>query len=385
MIIGGGPDHTNDDIYPRIMELAGGREARIGIINTSNIAPRVTGAEYVNDFNVFGTEKYGAKDGGYGCFIDITNAPDDCNFKEASYSREVIELIESCTGFYFPGGDQNRVIEALFNIYGEPTPALAAVLEVYRDGGVIAGTSSGAAMLCNPMLISGVSFTSIYYVKGADTGALHEYNRYDDLALIGGMGIIRDAIVDPHMIKRGRIGRLIVAMLDAGKRFGYGVGEVTAMVIDDSGDIEVVGEKGVIIIDIKDAEWDQTKPFIRIENIRLHILGHGDRFFADYGEVEPSEDKLRASAQLFDDMMRKRTAIHLFAPMLKEYPYRRREVGGAYCFEGASFDLDVLFRFAITCDSKTRAYYGNIEEPESYCIENLRLDIIPQRIYTEEF
>jgi len=47
--------------------------------------------------------------------------------------------------------------------------------------------------------------------------------------------------------------------------------------------------------------------------------------------------------------------------------------------------MDVMFRFAITNDSNTLAYYGNIEEPESYCIEGLKLDIIPLRIYTEEF
>ncbi|MFA6074757.1 MAG: cyanophycinase [Negativicutes bacterium] len=385
MLIGGGPDHKHKDIYPKIIELSGGAAALVGIINTSNINPKATGAEYVADFEAFGTSGFGAKESPYAVNIDITNAPEDCNYKEAVYDRAIIEQMEKCTGFYFPGGDQNRVIEAFFNSNGGPTPALEAVFKIWRDGGVIAGTSSGAAMMCNPMLISGVSFTSLYYVKGAETGALHDYNRYDDLALIGGMGVVQDAIVDPHMVKRGRIGRLIVAMLDAGKRFGYGVGEVTGMILDTNGNIEVIGDNGVVIVDMAEAEWDQTKPFIRIENIRLHFLANGDKFESKAGQINPSTEKICASMQLFDDMMKKRIANHLFAPMLREYPYRKRPVGDSYCFDSVSFDMDVMFRFAITNDSKTLAYYGNIEEPESYCIENLKLDIIPMRIYTEEF
>ena len=385
MLIGGGPDHKHKDIYPKIIELSGGASALVGIINTSNIDPKATGVEYVADFETFGTANFGAKDTPYAVNIDVTNAPEDCNYKEAVYDRAIIEQLEKCTGFYFPGGDQNRVIEAFFNSHGDPTPALEAIFKKWRDGGVIAGTSSGAAMMCNPMLISGVSFTSLYYVKGADTGALHDYNRYDDLALVGGMGVVKDAIIDPHMVKRGRIGRLIVAMLDAGKRFGYGVGEVTGMTLDTNGNIEVVGDNGIVVVDMAEAEWDQTKPFIRVENVRLHFLADGDKFISKNGEIVPSATKSRASMQLFDDMMKQRTASHLFAPMLREYPYRKRPVGDSYCYDSVSFDMDVIFRFAITNDSKTLAYYGNIEEPESYCIESLRLDIIPLRIYSEEF
>lgn len=385
MLIGGGPDHEHKDIYPKIIELSGGKSALIGVINTSNINPKATGAEYVTDFESFGAAAFGEKSTPYAVNIDVTNAPEDSNYKEAVYDRAIVEQISKCTGFYFPGGDQNRVIEAFFNSYGDPTPALDAVFKVWRDGGVIAGTSSGAAMMCNPMLISGVSFTSLYYVKGAETGALHDYNRYDDLALVGGMGVVRDAIIDPHMVKRGRIGRLIVAMLDAEKRFGYGVGEVTGMVLDNDGNIEVVGDNGVVIVDLGEAEWDQTKPFMRIENVRLHFLGNGDKFDSKNGEIEPAREKIKASMQLFDDMMKKRVASHLLAPMLREYPYRKRPFGDAYCFDAASFDLDVMFRFAVTNDSQTLAYYGNIEEPETYCIESLRLDILPLRIYSEEF
>ena len=52
---------------------------------------------------------------------------------------------------FFTGGDQKRITKALRNEDGENTPLLEAIWEVYNEGGVIAGTSAGAAVLSRVM------------------------------------------------------------------------------------------------------------------------------------------------------------------------------------------------------------------------------------------
>ena len=61
---------------------------------------------------------------------------------------------------FFTGGDQLRLTSQL----GE-TPVFQAIQKLYHDGGVVAGTSAGASVLSDTMLVSGESGAS---PKGGD-------------------------------------------------------------------------------------------------------------------------------------------------------------------------------------------------------------------------
>ena len=61
----------------------------------------------------------------------------------------VLEQIRACTGLYIAGGDQRMVAQALLGRDGRGTPALAVIREVYERGGVVAGSSAGAAVMPN--------------------------------------------------------------------------------------------------------------------------------------------------------------------------------------------------------------------------------------------
>ncbi|MEG6783495.1 hypothetical protein V2A39_31555, partial [Pseudomonas aeruginosa] len=78
-------------------------------------------------------------------------------------------------------------------------PMLDAIWEVYRKGGVVAGTSAGAAIMSAVMVRDGPSIIDI--LKG----------RFADGKQIGrGLGFVGPKLfVDQHFLKRGRFGRMI--------------------------------------------------------------------------------------------------------------------------------------------------------------------------------
>ena len=82
--------------------------------------------------------------------IDIT----PINADKQANNPEVVTRIRGCTGLFFAGGDQLRIARAFLGPEGKGTPALDAAREVYDRGGVIAGTSAGAAMQSEVMISS---------------------------------------------------------------------------------------------------------------------------------------------------------------------------------------------------------------------------------------
>ena len=66
-------------------------------------------------------------------------------------------------------------------------------------------------------------------------------------------------MLDQHFIKRGRLGRLVVAMASAGVRRGFGIDENTALVIEGAAG-RVCGEYGVMFVDMGPASVDAGGP-----------------------------------------------------------------------------------------------------------------------------
>src|SRR3546814_18444502 len=66
------------------------------------------------------------------------------------------------------------------------------VRRLHLRGGVVAGTSAGASVMSETMLVRGSS---------------QESHRIGDLHMAPGLGLIRDVIIDTPFHERGRIGR----------------------------------------------------------------------------------------------------------------------------------------------------------------------------------
>lgn len=182
--------------------------------------------------------------------------------KEAS-SKKVQEVFEGATGVFFSGGDQLRITSQVGD-----TPVMRRVVQIYRAGGVIGGTSAGAAAMSETMLVKGTS---------------RESHRIGDLHMAPGLGLIQDVIIDQHFMERGRMGRLLGAIAQNPRMLGIGIDEDTGIVVSGQDEFRVVGNGAVYVVDgeqvsysnIADEEEDRA---LSLFGVQLHVLSHADTF-----------------------------------------------------------------------------------------------------------
>lgn len=97
-----------------------------------------------------------------------------------------------------------------------------------------------------------------------------------------GMGFLHSVVVDQHFAQRGRLGRLIAALLQQPAILGFGIDEDTAIVVD--GDkLTVVGRGALTVVDESEATYNNLDELLKDEamavcGVKLHILPQGFRF-----------------------------------------------------------------------------------------------------------
>ena len=101
-------------------------------------------------------------------------------------------------------------------------------------------------MMSQPMILGGTSIEAVVH------GVTDDPER-PGLLMGTGLGFFPFGMVDQHFIKRGRLGRLVVAMAGAGVRRGFGIDENTALLVEGAA-ARVCGEYGVMVIDIGPAQ-----------------------------------------------------------------------------------------------------------------------------------
>jgi cyanophycinase len=248
LIIGGAEDKEGDcKILREFLRCAGGTKAHIVIMTAATSLPGEVGDNYIRVFERLGAEDVRVLD---------TQTPEDAN------NPEYLEAIEQATGIFFTGGDQARIISCL-----KDTKLDAAMHKRYSEGIIIGGTSAGAAMMPDMMIIEGDSETN---------------PRVEVVAMGPGMGFLPNVVIDQHFAQRGRLGRLVTALLLQPAVLGFGIDENTAILV--SGDeLEVIGENAVTVIDESEKLHDNIDGRLKDEGLaicgaKLHILPHGYRF-----------------------------------------------------------------------------------------------------------
>jgi cyanophycinase len=176
--------------------------------------------------------------------------------------RDKLSVLDDAAGIFFSGGDQLRITSQIGD-----TGIEAKVRALYERGGVVAGTSAGASVMSETMLIKGTSKVT---------------HRIGDLHMAPGMGLMRDVIIDQHFAERGRFGRLIGAVAHNPRVLGLGIDEDTAAVIEEdcftvigSGAVYVVDGTGVSHSNLAEARPDRV---LSMHDVKVHVLGTGDRF-----------------------------------------------------------------------------------------------------------
>ena len=263
-VIGGRLEDDNGPVYTGLHALSGGR---ILVFPTASGEPELVGAETVAVFRAYG--------------FDVALAPVfGTDAAQAARRPEVAAMVRDYGSVFFTGGDQALIAAALAP-NGVDSPVLDAIRAVHAAGGLIAGSSAGAAIMSRVMIEGGTSLEAATYGVVTDPGR-------NGLLLGRGLDFFRWGIVDQHFIKRGRLGRLIVALAASGSRYGFGVDENTALFVDGSRGY-VMGEFGAFVLDMQGARQDRHRH--RIENVAFSYVDDGDAIDLDAGMVLPGPEK----------------------------------------------------------------------------------------------
>ncbi len=268
VIVGGGLADDNEDVYRSILE---GREGEgpLCVVPTASSRPRESMEGYVSTFD---------RHGGEGTATGVFLTTDD---PAAARSPETADRLRGCSGIFFTGGDQSRIVE-VFLPGGDTTQAFRAVRERFLTGAVVAGSSAGAAIMSNPMIAGGSSRGALEHGVRAREGG-------DGVWLRDGFGFFGPGLVDQHFLARGRIGRLLVASIRVRDvDWGFGVDENTALVVDGA-DARIEGASGVLWIDASDAVPESGDE--GATGVRLHLLGAGDQIDLAAGAVTAAGEK----------------------------------------------------------------------------------------------
>ena len=175
-----------------------------------------------------------------------------------------VRILDDAVGVFFTGGDQIKISSQIGD-----TPIFRRIREIYDDGGVIAGTSAGAAVMSETMLVDGGDEQS--HVIGGS------------VRMAPGLGLMGGVIIDQHFMERGRFGRLIGAVSQNPKNLGIGIDEQTAIVVERGNGFYVLGSGGVYVIDGTEVTYsnvaeEDLKKTLSIYDVRMHMLSQGDRY-----------------------------------------------------------------------------------------------------------
>jgi cyanophycinase len=361
VIIGGNLRPANGPVWERIIQLAGGKGARIAVFASASGTPERSGKSLVERLNSYGAKAF---------FVPVAVKLSGSNYQAAADDRGLAEAVRGASGAFFAGGDQSRITRALRHEDGSNTRVLDALWDMYRRGGVIAGSSAGAAIMSSTMF--GRPRTVLATLKlGVEEGE----------EITDGLGFVGDDVfVDQHLLVRGRFARMLPAMLKKGYKLGLGIDEDTAMVVLPNRDVEVIGYKGALVLDLSNAVVHEGA--FNVTNVRVSYLDNGDHFNILTRECIPSEDKADNKLDpsrpyyrepLFTaDILGNSTVVDLMSKLIdSDQPDAVGITLGSP--NGVQPDLGFEFRFTRTDDSV--GYQSS--SLESYSIYNVRLDIRP--------
>ena len=248
IIIGGAEDKFRDRvILNRFVALAGGTEATIAVISTASSLGTEAGERYRQIFGELGVQR-----------VQPLHALTRAQSNDATSARTVSDA----TGIFLTGGNQLRLSSTIGG-----TRLAEAVMERFRHGAVVAGTSAGASAMSTHMIAFGAS------------GATPKQRM---ATIAAGLGVLPGVIVDQHFQQRNRLGRLLSLIAQNPSLLGLGIDEDTAGVVGPDGVMEVIGRGSVTVVDGAAAEtnaWEVRghKP-VMISGVVLHSLPSGFRF-----------------------------------------------------------------------------------------------------------
>ncbi len=248
VIIGGAEDKEGDCLVLReFLRASGGVKARIAVMTAATSLPGEVGDEYIRVFERLGAES-----------VEVVHT----ERREDAEREDGIRKVSEATGIFFTGGDQSRIVDFI-----KDTPLGKEIRQRHAAGAVIGGTSAGAAMMPDEMIVGGASVSN---------------PSVDAVEMGPGMGFLPGIVVDQHFAQRGRLGRLLAAMVLQPAVLGLGIDENTGIIVTGD-EFTVIGQGAVTVVDETSATHNNLEGLLHDEpialcGVKLHILPQGYRF-----------------------------------------------------------------------------------------------------------
>ena len=140
--------------------------------------------------------------------------------RKTADSEDFIKPLQRATAVWIGGGSQSNLADAYAN-----TAVEREIKAVIERGGVVGGTSAGAAIQSHVMIASGKSVPKMRE----------------------GFDLLPHAIIDQHFLKRNRMNRLLSAVQKHPECIGVGIDEATAIEVHGQ-ECKVLGSSYVTVV-----------------------------------------------------------------------------------------------------------------------------------------
>lgn len=243
LVIEGGGDRI-EVILKTIIEYSGGVNSKVLVVPFASGVAEETGIKQSEEFRVLG-----CKSADY-IFCE----------KDSIDSPSSLAKLDGATAIFFSGGDQ-----VILSAYLEGTKFLEKIREIYKNGGVVSGTSAGAAIMSRVMLTG---------EQRSDTTNSQIFNTIEkgDVITAKGFGFLENIVVDQHFLKRKRQIRLISVLMDNPGLRGIGIDEETAIVVKSDNTLEVIGDNKAMLFE----PYKAVNSNGDVSSFKLTILNPGD-------------------------------------------------------------------------------------------------------------
>lgn len=247
VIIGGG--FRSDEIMERFFEWGGGKDKPYVVICTASPKPEEMKVKFTEEFHSRGVANV------------VAIAPTRAQSNDENY----LKVFDGVQGVFFCGGSQTSIADTL-----RGTALHERLWKIYREGGVIAGTSAGAGMMSDPMLARN-------NIEGKNVPV--EDIRADFVYVRSGMGFLPGATLDQHFLKRSRENRAFSVALQYPDKPVIGIDEGTALMVSNGRDIEVCGMSAVMVMEVNPKTVRRNeKGLLGTSGMTVRILLPGDRY-----------------------------------------------------------------------------------------------------------
>ena len=268
VIVGGGLADDNDAVFAAFLEALPAPDAPIAIIPAASGVPAQSAAAFAAQLTRRGVAPERIRIIRLAVEDDPDTPDDESLWRGHGEDAGEIARLADVGAIWFTGGDQARILATLVRADGTDTTMLALIRRRLAAGAVIGGTSAGAAIMSDPMLMQGDPL-SLVPGAGADR---------DPIETGQGLGFLRHALVDQHFGERARLIRLIAALRvrETDRRIGLGIDEDTALVVaPDQRTARVVGRGRVTVVDARTTAYP-AGPTWAARGTKVGMLGNGE-------------------------------------------------------------------------------------------------------------